>query len=80
MIYKKYLYKAYLLQHIFTDIEVMIDQDTSSYHGVCKFHSYEILLPCSCGEIRRCALSNTRINQSSAPVYSVRNLNAFPCG
>lgn len=30
MIYKKYLYKAYLLQHIFTDIEVMIDQDTLS--------------------------------------------------
>lgn len=26
MIYKKYLYKAYLLQHIFTDIEAMIDQ------------------------------------------------------
>ena len=24
MIYKKYLYKAYLLQHIFTDIEAMI--------------------------------------------------------
>ena len=30
MIYQRYLYKAYLLELLFTDIEVIIDQDILS--------------------------------------------------
>lgn len=36
MIYQRYLYKAYLLELLFTDIEVIIDQDILSENTFCK--------------------------------------------